>query len=74
MDKVSLQATSALNNASFYYDSFSIRERADIKLLSIAANSTLQAAASNALKEHCDVSWPATTQSTSNENVHCLGL
>jgi len=74
VDKISLQATSALNNATFDYEGFSIRECVEIKILSIAANSTLQAAASNALKEHCNLSWPATTRSTSNENDYCLGM
>jgi len=71
---LTLQATSALNNASLDYDGFSIRECINIKLLSVAANSKLQAAASSALEEHCNLSWPAITQSTSYENVHCLGL
>ncbi len=74
MGNISLKARSALNGASFDYEGFSIRERADIKLLSIAAASDQQTVASGELKAHCGLSWPAITQSTSSSDTHCLGL
>lgn len=74
MGNISLKARSALNEASFDYEGFSIRERSDIKLLSVAATSAQKAASSNALQAQCGVSWPDITRSTSQASTHCLGL
>lgn len=74
MGNISLKARSALNEAAFNYAGFSIRERSDIKLLSVAATSVQKATASSALQAQCGVNWPDIMQSTSQSNTHCLGL
>ena len=74
MSSLSLTSTPALGGASYEQDGLQLLELPEVRLISIAANESQQANASQTLQSCCNVKWPAVGHSTQNGNVRALGL
>lgn len=71
MSSVTLTATPALGGSSYEQEGLQLMELPDVRLISIAANESQQAKASQSF---CNLQWPAVGQSSQNGKVYALGL